>query len=281
MFESVGAVWHKEILLALQDGIAVYGASSMGAIRAAELAPFGMVGVGAIYEAYCDGRYTDDDEVALLQGPATFGYPAMSEAMVNIRATVARALHAHGFATQPTSRHRGDGFRLLDAYITAALHCVPPDNRPTRAELRRCARYLHAELPRLRRVRVVVGLGKIGFDAYLSAAGAVGFPVPRPRPRFAHGAAFDLPWGVALLGSYHPSRQNTQTGKLTWAMFEAVFAEARRRLGAADQPEAGRPVTASQSPAMTSAPPATVKGERASPSHATPRSAPTSGCTLR
>ena len=144
---------------------------------------------------------------------------------------VARALHAHGFATQPTSHHRGDGFRLVDAYITAALHCVPPDNKPEVSELRRCARYLHAELPRLTRVRVVLGLGRIGFDAYLGAAAAIGLPVPRPRPRFAHGVAVDLPWGVALLGTYHPSRQNTQTGKLTWPMFEAVFAEARRRLG--------------------------------------------------
>lgn len=144
---------------------------------------------------------------------------------------VARALHGHGFATQPTSDARGDGYRLVEAYITAALHCVPPDNRPTPAEIARCAPYLHEELAGLRGVRVVVGLGRIGFDAYLSAAGAVGLPVPRPRPRFAHGTAVELPWGVALLGTYHPSRQNTQTGKLTWTMFEAVFAEARRRLG--------------------------------------------------
>ena len=102
---------------------------------------------------------------------------------------VARALHAHGFATQSTSHHRGDGFRLVEAYITAALHCVPPDNRPEPSELRRCARYLHAELPRLARVQVVLGLGRIGFDAYLSAAAAIGLPVPRPRPRFAHGVA--------------------------------------------------------------------------------------------
>src|SRR5262249_14211347 len=83
---------------------------------------------------------------------------------------VARALHAHGFASQPTSRRRSDGFRLVGAYITAALHCVPPDNRPTTDELRRCAGYLHEELPQLRRVRIVVGLGRIGFDAYLTAA---------------------------------------------------------------------------------------------------------------
>ena len=104
VFESVGAVWHKEILLALEDGIAVYGAASMGAIRAAELAPFGMVGIGAIFEAYRDGVYVDDDEVALLQGPAAFGYPAMSEAMVNVRATAASAV-ASGVLT-PASADR-------------------------------------------------------------------------------------------------------------------------------------------------------------------------------
>jgi len=158
---------------------------------------------------------------------------------------VARALHAHGFATQPTSHHRGDGFELVDAYITAALHCVPPDNKPEVSELRRCARYLHAELPRLTRVRVVLGLGRIGFDAYLGAAAAIGLPVPRPRPRFAHGVAVDLPWGVTLLGTYHPSRQNTQTGKLTWPMFEAVFAEARRRLGPGAAAVSARPVARS------------------------------------
>jgi uracil-DNA glycosylase family 4 len=155
---------------------------------------------------------------------------------------VARALHAHGFATRPTSRHRGDGFRLLDAYITAAIHCAPPGNRPLPGEMARCARYLRAELGLLRRVRVVVALGRIGFDAYLRASLAVGRPAPRPRPRFGHGTAVELPWGVTLLCTYHPSRQNTQTGKLTWPMFDAVFGEARRRLspvpGAAPGPGA-------------------------------------------
>jgi uracil-DNA glycosylase family 4 len=143
---------------------------------------------------------------------------------------LARALQAHGFATKPTSRRRGDGFRLIDAYITAAIHCAPPGNRPLPAERASCAGYLHAELALLRRVRVVVALGRIGFDAYLRARTALGWPVPRPAPRFAHGAAVELPSGVTLLACYHPSRQNTQTGELTWPMFEAVFAEARRRL---------------------------------------------------
>jgi uracil-DNA glycosylase family 4 len=143
---------------------------------------------------------------------------------------VARALHAHGFATRPTSEHRGDGFRLRDAYITAAIHCAPPDNRPRPGEMARCAGYLQAELRLLRRVRVVVALGRIGFEAYLRASRTVGRPPLRPRPVFAHGGVVELPGGVTLLCTYHPSRQNTQTGKLTWPMFDAVFGEARRRL---------------------------------------------------
>ena len=123
-----------------------------------------------------------------------------------------------------------DGFRLVDAYITAAIHCAPPGNRPLPIELVRCAPYLETELRLLRRVRVVIALGRIAFDAYLRARAATGDPAPRPGPRFAHGAAIDLRPGLTLLASYHPSRQNTQTGKLTWSMFEAVFAEARRRL---------------------------------------------------
>jgi uracil-DNA glycosylase family 4 len=152
---------------------------------------------------------------------------------------VARALHRHGFATEPFSRRRGDGFRLRDAYITAALHCVPPDNRPLPVELARCAPYLVEELGLLRQVRVVVALGRIGFDAYLRALVATGVALPRPRPSFAHGARHALtgPHGapVTLLASYHPSRQNTQTGRLTWRMFDAVLASARRLLGPAGQ----------------------------------------------
>jgi uracil-DNA glycosylase len=147
-------------------------------------------------------------------------------------AWVARALHAHGFATRPESTRAGDGFALIDAYITAALHCAPPDNRPTTAELARCRRFLDAELALLHRVRVVVALGRIGFDAYLAASARLGHSVPRPRPAFRHGEAIGLPWGVTLLCSYHPSRQNTQTGRLTWPMFDAVFARARTLAGA-------------------------------------------------
>ncbi|WP_298380765.1 TfuA-like protein [Azospirillum sp.] len=104
-FESVPSVWHKEILFALQAGIPVFGASSMGALRAAELHQFGMIGVGAIFEAYCDGRLEDDDEVAVIHGPAELGYIALSEAMVNIRRTLADAM-AERVLSQET------GFRL-------------------------------------------------------------------------------------------------------------------------------------------------------------------------
>ena len=151
---------------------------------------------------------------------------------------LARALHAHGFATQPTSRHRGDGFELVDAYITAAIHCAPPDNRPLPVELRRCAAYLREELALLRRSGWSSRSAASASTRTSGTAKELGWNVPRPRPRFAHGASVELPWGVTLLATYHPSRQNTQTGRLTWAMFDAVFAEARRRLS--DAPMAPR-----------------------------------------
>jgi uracil-DNA glycosylase len=138
-----------------------------------------------------------------------------------------RALHAAGFATRPTSRHRDDGLRLRGAYITAALRCAPPANKPTPAELARCQPFLLEELARLRGIRVVVALGKIGWDAYLRARRAQGAPVPRPLPRFGHGAEAAMPDGVVLLGSFHPSQQNTFTGRLTRPMLHAVFRRAR------------------------------------------------------
>ena len=138
-----------------------------------------------------------------------------------------RALHRAGFANQATSVHRHDGLRLRDAYITAALRCAPPDNKPARVELARCQPFLLEELRRLERVRVVVALGKIGWDAYLRARRALGAPLPRPLPRFGHGAEARMPDGVVLLGSYHPSQQNTFTGRLTRPMLQGVFRRAR------------------------------------------------------
>jgi uracil-DNA glycosylase len=136
-----------------------------------------------------------------------------------------RALHAAGFASAPESRHRDDDLRLRDAYITAAARCAPPGNKPTPAELARCQPFLLEELRRLK--GVVVALGKIGWDAYLRARRAIGAPVPRPLPRFGHGAQAEMPDGVILLGSFHPSQQNTFTGRLTRPMLNTVFRRAR------------------------------------------------------
>jgi uracil-DNA glycosylase family 4 len=142
-----------------------------------------------------------------------------------------RALHETGFANQPTSTDAADGLRLRDAYVTATVRCAPPANKPTPAEARRCQPFLLEELRLLARVRVVVALGKIGWDAYLRARRDAGLAVPRPLPRFGHAAAARMPDGVTLLGTFHPSQQNTFTGKLTRPMLRAVFARARRLAG--------------------------------------------------
>jgi uracil-DNA glycosylase family 4 len=140
------------------------------------------------------------------------------------------ALHRAGFANIPTSQHVKDGLELRDAFIAAAVRCAPPDNKPTPEEIARCLPHLDAELAALPRVSVVVALGKIAFDAYLQLLRRTGVVV-RPRPQFGHGAAHQLPHGQTLFGCYHPSRQNTNTGKLTAPMMAAVFRSARRRLG--------------------------------------------------
>jgi uracil-DNA glycosylase family 4 len=138
------------------------------------------------------------------------------------------ALHRTGFANIPTSRHADDGLRLRDAYILAAVRCAPPDNKPLPEEIVLCRRHMVAEIAALRRIRVVVALGKIGHDAYLAYLGAHGRGV-KPRPAFGHGSRAELgPGAPVLLGSYHPSRQNTNTGRLRPDMIEAVFREARR-----------------------------------------------------
>ena len=145
-----------------------------------------------------------------------------------------RALHQHGFASQAASDHRGDGLRVRNAYITAVVRCAPPDNRPTRDEMENCVGYLQRELALLSRVRVIVALGQIAFAQILTVAAHRGVVLPRPRPRFAHGAVYvlrGLHGSVDLLASYHPSRQNTQTGRLTEEMLDSVFRRARRILG--------------------------------------------------
>lgn len=141
------------------------------------------------------------------------------------------ALHHAGFANQPVSRHRDDGLRLRDAYITATIRCAPPGNTPTPKEMARCQPYFLEELQLLDRVSVVVGLGRIGWQAYLRARRELGAPPPRGRPHFGHGAITTFEDGVVLIASYHPSQQNTFTGKLTRPMLRGVFVTARRLLG--------------------------------------------------
>ena len=141
-----------------------------------------------------------------------------------------RAMHGAGFASLPTSERQNDGLRLTDAYITAAARCAPPDNRPTVDELERCRGYLIRERALLTRVRVVVALGQIGFAAVLATERARGVVLPRPLPRFGHGIGTTM-GSVVLIASYHPSRQNTQTGRLTVPMLAGIFERARTLLG--------------------------------------------------
>lgn len=142
-----------------------------------------------------------------------------------------RALHATGFASQPAAISRHDGLKLADCYITAAVRCAPPDNKPTRGEIANCRRYLERELDLLRSVRVVVALGRLAFDVYLSVLRDRGAIPSRGRFVFGHNLIHTTGPGLPLLiSSYHPSQQNTLTGRLTQAMLRAVFEEARGRL---------------------------------------------------
>ncbi|MBZ5721994.1 MAG: uracil-DNA glycosylase [Acidobacteriia bacterium] len=137
-------------------------------------------------------------------------------------------LHQAGFANQPTATDRDDGLKLRDMYITAAVRCAPPDNKPLPSELANCASYLDREMDGLKRVKVVVALGKIGFDAYLNYLKRLGLIASKKSYTFQHGARYKMPDGKILLASYHPSNQNTQTGKLTRPMFVRIFKEAAR-----------------------------------------------------
>jgi uracil-DNA glycosylase family 4 len=139
-------------------------------------------------------------------------------------------LYSAGFANQPNSEHDNDGLELKDCYITAAVRCAPPDNKPSRVEFDRCRSYLVQELKLFRNVRVVIALGKIAFDSFLTAHQENGGLLPRPRPKFGHGAQVVLPCGLTLICSYHPSQQNTFTGKLTRPMFSGIFKQAREIL---------------------------------------------------
>jgi uracil-DNA glycosylase family 4 len=137
------------------------------------------------------------------------------------------ALHRAGLANQPTSVRRDDGLRLRDAYITATVRCAPPANKPTPEERDNCLPYLERELALLDRARVVVALGKFGWDGFLKAAASIGIAAPRPKPAFGHGAEARLDDRLTLLGCFHPSQQNTFTGKLTVPMTDAVLARAK------------------------------------------------------
>jgi uracil-DNA glycosylase family 4 len=139
-------------------------------------------------------------------------------------------LHATGFASQPNATHTGDGLRLHDAYITAAVRCAPPANKPTPQEIATCSRFLDREFACLSSVRVVVALGKIGFDAYLNYLQRHGVLARKSEYAFGHGVQYRMPDGRILLASYHPSNQNTNTGKLNEAMFRKIFQRARKLL---------------------------------------------------
>ena len=140
-------------------------------------------------------------------------------------------LHRAGLANQPTSIHRGDGLRLRDCFITAAVRCAPPANRPAPGEREACSSWLEAEFALLPSARLILCLGAFAWDAGLRLRAALGDPAARPRPRFGHGAVAPGRW--PLLGCFHPSQQNTFTGRLTPAMLDAVLASAKELAGVA------------------------------------------------
>lgn len=139
-------------------------------------------------------------------------------------------LHETGFASQPNAVRREDGLTLKDAYITAVVRCAPPGNKPALEEIGNCADFLDRELRALKRIKVVVALGKIGFDGYLDHLKRKGIIASRGDYSFGHGAEYLLQSSVTVLASYHPSMQNTLTGKLTKEMFKAIFVRAKSLL---------------------------------------------------
>ena len=138
-----------------------------------------------------------------------------------------RAMHGVGFANIPTSHHCKDGLKLRDAYIAAVVRCAPPENKPTPKEIANCQPYLEAELAALTRVQVIVTLGKVAFDTYWRLIATRGV---RPRPSFTHGFVYQPENAPALVNSFHPSQQNTNTGKLTPAMLADIFKRAQKLL---------------------------------------------------
>ena len=139
-----------------------------------------------------------------------------------------RALHKAGYANQPFSTDRHDNLKLTDCYITAACHCAPPLNKLLPKEIRNCRPYMIEELTLLRNLRVIVGLGKIGFEAVFDSLRELGWTSLKARPKFGHAVSYPITEKIVLLGCYHPSQQNTFTGKLTEKMLDDVFRKARR-----------------------------------------------------
>lgn len=176
--------------------------------------------------------FGDSDARVLIMGLAPgahgsnrTGRPFTGDASGNFMYPV---LYETGFANQPTATDRNDGLKLKDLYITAAVRCAPPDNKPLPQELAECSIFLDRELAGLERVKVVVALGKIGFDAYLNYLKRRGLILSRQPYLFRHGAHYQMPDGKVLLASYHPSNQNTATGKLTREMFVEIFKQAAK-----------------------------------------------------
>jgi uracil-DNA glycosylase family 4 len=156
------------------------------------------------------------------------------------------ALNRAGFSNLTTSHRADDGLELRDAFILAAVRCAPPENKPTPEEIANCLPHFDAELDALPSVAVVIALGKIGFDAYLSLLKHRGIAV-KPKPEFGHGIVHRLPNGHTLIGCYHPSRQNTHTGKLTPRMMDDVFDKVRQVLSVSSRQRQGRPAPSRRS----------------------------------
>jgi uracil-DNA glycosylase family 4 len=144
-------------------------------------------------------------------------------------------LHRAGLANQPTSVAIDDGLALRDVWITAAVKCAPPANKPLPQERLNCAAWLERELPLLQRIRVVLCLGAFAWEAALKTPAVIGGAAPRPRPRFGHGAEWPVGAGRVLLGCFHPSQQNTFTGKITPAMLDGVLARALELAAASEE----------------------------------------------
>jgi uracil-DNA glycosylase family 4 len=138
-----------------------------------------------------------------------------------------RALYKAGFANQPTSVSHDDGLKLINCYITATCRCAPPQNKLLPSEIRNCRPFLLHELELLKDVKVIIGLGKVGFDAAVNAFQELGWVTFAKKPKFGHGVEYQLNERVALLGSFHPSQQNTFTGRLTEPMLDRVFQKAK------------------------------------------------------